>query len=206
MDIFSPQQPQEIESFILYPLCRWGNWTSWWPVSLWRSHTGKRLCPCSLRTCAPLFSPCSEVRTSIRLAHMFLGLGVCQPWWWWWRGADMPHSSLSTAPLLSHPLRGACPFHTVQALPAWHCMAWSRFIYWPISCHQSGSSLPLLTTASSAMSTERAQKRLLKTISWMDGDSIPEIQIQCSLLMLLWCLMLLRLTTQCLRIIFGRRH
>lgn len=88
----------------------------------------------------------------------------------------------------------------------WHCMAWSRFIYWPISCHQSGSSLPLLTTTSSAMSRERAQKRLLKTISWMDGDSIPEIQIQCSLLMLLWCLMLIRLTTQCLRIIFGRWH
>lgn len=36
-------------------------------------------------------------------------------------GGEAPtctHSSLPEAALLSYPLRGACPFHSVQALPA----------------------------------------------------------------------------------------
>lgn len=38
----------------------------------------------------------------------------------------------------------------------WHPMTWSRFLYWPLSCHQNVSSLPLLPAKAQAISTELA--------------------------------------------------
>lgn len=64
-------------------------------------------------------------------------------WWWWWRGANMRTIAPSPPRLSSVTLWGEPALSSLSKLPCsifhqstWHHRAWSRFIYWPVSCHR----------------------------------------------------------------------
>lgn len=181
-----------------------------------RSHTGKRLCPCFLRACAPVFSPCSEVRTSIGLAHM------CGPVCMWplmvvVERRQHAHTAPSPPWLSSVTLWGGLPSPLCPSSPCsifhlstWHHRAWSRFIYWPVSCQSELSAFAhcCIIHSEHRVGTKEALKNFN---TWMDGDSVPEVQteeIQSIPVLpldaaLMWYLLGWLLNV---RIIFGRWH